>query len=137
MIMFGQSAGGGSVDMYSFAYPQDPIVYGLIAESGTATNPPPNPNGPPPNSSAGWWESSHSLGCGGIEAGEATLACMRSKSWQEITDTVPRRGVTANLGNGNFGPTLDNKTVFSDYNKRRAEGAFAKIVSLVFHCVAK
>jgi carboxylesterase type B len=125
MVLFGQSAGGASVDMYSFAYAQDPIVYGLISESGTAAN----PTGPPTNSSAAWWESSHALGCGGIEAGESTLACVRSKSWQEVTDTVPRRGVTANIGAGGFGPTIDNKSVFPDYNKRRAEGNFAKIVS--------
>ncbi|KAF2432318.1 alpha/beta-hydrolase [Tothia fuscella] len=127
MIMFGQSAGGGSVDMYSFAYSDDPIVHGLIAESGTASN----PSGPPQNYSASWWESSRSLGCGGIEAGEATLACVRSKTWQLVTDIVPRRGVTANLGAGNFGPTIDDKVVFSDYNKRRAYGAFAHIPMLV------
>lgn len=126
MIMFGQSAGGASVDMYSFAYPKDPIVYGLISESGTASN----PTGPPTNSSAGWWEASRTLGCGGIEAGEATLTCMRTKTWQEITDAgVPRRGVTANI-TGGFGPTLDNKGVFPDYIKRRSEGNFAKIVNV-------
>jgi cholinesterase len=127
--MFGQSAGGGSVDMYSFAYAKDPIVYGLIAESGTASN----PSGPPQNSSAAWWETSRALGCGGIEAGEATLACVRSKPWQAVTDTVPRRGVTANIGAGNFGPTTDNKTVFPDYANRRAKATFAKIVSFDRH----
>jgi cholinesterase len=115
--------------MYSFAYAKDPIVYGLISQSGTASN----PSGPPANSSAAWWESSRAVGCGGIEAGDATLACMRSKPWQAITDSVPRRGVTANIGAGNFGPTTDNVTVFSDYAKRRATGAFAKIVSLDDH----
>lgn len=128
--MFGQSAGGGSVDMYSFAYPKDPIVYGLIAESGVAAN----PSGPPGNTSAGWWELSRTVGCGGIEAGEATLACVRSKPWQEVTDAVPRRGVTANIGAGGFGPTIDNKSVFPDYTRRRAAGEFAKIVSWPSSC---
>jgi cholinesterase len=124
MIMFGQSAGGASVDMYSFAWAKDPIVYGLISESGVASN----PATPAPNSSAAWWESSRKVGCGGIEAGEATLACMRSKTWQQLTDTVPRRGVIANTG---FAPTGDSKIVFLDYLKRRSEGNFAKIVSVV------
>jgi len=127
MILFGQSAGGASVDMYSFAYPQDPIVYGLISESGVGSN----PSGPPANTSAGWWESSRSLGCGGIEAGQATLPCVRTKTWQQVTDTVPRRGVTANIGAGGFGPTIDNRTVFPDYANRRAQGKFAKIPMLV------
>jgi hypothetical protein len=124
MILFGQSAGGASVDLYSFTWAQDPIVYGLISESGVASN----PTGPPGNTSAGWWISSRSAGCGGIEAGEATLKCMQSKTWQEVTDTVPRRGVTANLSAGGFGPTIDNKVIFPDYANRRARGEFAKIV---------
>ena len=34
ITIFGQSAGGASVDYYSFAYTKDPIVNGLIEESG-------------------------------------------------------------------------------------------------------
>jgi len=116
--MFGQSAGGGSVDMYSFAFAKDPIVYGLIAESGVASN----PGGPPVNTSAG---------CGGVEAGEATLPCMRKQTWQDVLDSIERRGVTPNLAAGGFGPTLDGKVVFPDYAKRRAEGNFAKLVGAV------
>src|ERR1700744_911543 len=101
MIMFGQSAGGGSVDMYTFAYPKDPIVKGFIAESGVATN----PKVLATNSSAGWWITSQKIGCGGIEAGEATLACVRKKTWQQVLDGLERRGVTPNLGAGGFGPT--------------------------------
>ncbi|KAF2192861.1 alpha/beta-hydrolase [Zopfia rhizophila CBS 207.26] len=36
MILFGQSAGGMAVDKYSYAYLDDPIVKGFIAQSGTA-----------------------------------------------------------------------------------------------------
>jgi cholinesterase len=126
MILFGQSAGGGSVDLYAFTFAKDPIVYGLIAESGVASN----PGGPPANTSAGWWMASRKLGCGGIEAGESTLACMRKQTWQDVLDSVERRGVTPNLAAGGFGPTFDNKTVFPDYAKRRAEGHFAKLVTL-------
>src|ERR1700744_528475 len=92
MVLFGQSAGGASVDLLKFAYPKDPIVRGFISESGVASN----PGGPPANTSAGWWITSQKLGCGGIEAGEATLACMRSKTWQQIHNAIPVRGVTAN-----------------------------------------
>jgi cholinesterase len=56
---------------------------------------------------------------------------MQSKSWQEVTDTVPRRGVTANIGAGGFGPVIDKKIVFPDYADRRAQGAFAKIVGFL------
>ncbi|KJX93199.1 hypothetical protein TI39_contig4368g00003 [Zymoseptoria brevis] len=36
MTLFGQSAGGASVDYYSYAYWQDPLVAGFIAQSGVA-----------------------------------------------------------------------------------------------------
>jgi carboxylesterase type B len=35
IIIFGESAGGGSVDLYTYAYKDNPIVTGIIAESGT------------------------------------------------------------------------------------------------------
>ena len=36
ITLFGQSAGGASVDYYSYAWTSDPIVAGFIPESGTA-----------------------------------------------------------------------------------------------------
>jgi cholinesterase len=117
-----------SVDYYSFAWTKDPIVAGFIAESGTASN----QGGPQTNLtalSAGWYATSKKLGCGGAEAGEATLACMRKQKWEAITNAIEKRGVTPNMGAGGFGPTYDGKVVFSDYTKRRAEGNFIKLVS--------
>lgn len=35
ITLFGESAGAGSIDYYSYAYPQDRIVSGLIMESGS------------------------------------------------------------------------------------------------------
>ncbi|KAF2672425.1 alpha/beta-hydrolase [Microthyrium microscopicum] len=125
MILFGQSAGSASVDMYSFAYAKDPIVYGLIAESGLASN----PATPTVNASSGWFQASQKLGCGGEEAGEKTMPCMRTKKWEDILDSIERRGVTPNLGAGGFGPSYDGISVMPDYNKRRAEGNFAHLVS--------
>jgi cholinesterase len=120
-----------SVDYYSFAWTKDPIVAGFIAESGTASN----QGGPQTNItalSAGWYSTSQKLGCGGAEAGEATLACMRKQKWEAITNAIEKRGVTPNMGAGGFGPTYDDKVVFSNYTKLRAEGKFAKLVSRSF-----
>lgn len=39
MVIWGQNAGGMSVDDYNFTYPDDPIVSGLIMDSGTAQMP--------------------------------------------------------------------------------------------------
>jgi cholinesterase len=35
IIIFGESAGGGSVDMYAYAWTEDPIISGIIPESGS------------------------------------------------------------------------------------------------------
>ena len=125
IALFGQSAGGASVDYYAYAWTKDPIVNGIIAESGTAAN-----MGASRNVSASWYLLSQKLGCGGTEAGERTLACVRAKPWQAVLGAMEKRGVTPNLGVGGFGPTVDGKVVFGDYAKRRAAGSFAKVVSL-------
>jgi cholinesterase len=129
IILFGQSAGAASVDYYSFAWTKDPIVTGIVAQSGIASNA--GGRGNAANYSAGWYKSSQSLGCGGVEAGAKTLTCMQSKSWQDIANSIEKRGVTPNLGEGGFGPVTDNKVVFSDYARRRDTGEFAKIPLLV------
>ncbi|GJC89005.1 lipase 1 [Colletotrichum liriopes] len=74
MTIWGHSAGSIAVDYYSFAYAEDPIVRGLIMDSGTAhldqlMN----------------HDASHSnftfvaqqLGCGNLTDAKAELACMR------------------------------------------------------------
>jgi carboxylesterase type B len=121
MILFGQSAGGVSVDYYSYAWTKDPIVRGFIAESGSAGN---IAGGPNANLSAGWYMASQKLGCGGIEAGSKTLACMQSKPWASIMANIEKRGVTPNMGAGGFGPEADEKLVFSNYTDRKVKGKF-------------
>lgn len=42
IVIFGQSAGGSAVDYYSFAWREDPIMAGLISQSGTSLSFNPN-----------------------------------------------------------------------------------------------
>jgi cholinesterase len=118
ITLFGQSAGGASVDFYSFAWTQNPIVHAFIPESGTA---PFDRLDAPSNNDFAWFAASAALGCGGAEAGSSTLACVKSKSWQEITNTIRLTP--------SFGPVADNKVVFDNYDERRAAGDFIKAVS--------
>ncbi|KAF2230290.1 alpha/beta-hydrolase [Viridothelium virens] len=121
ITIFGQSAGGTSVDYYSYAWTENPIVAGFIPESGTAVS---FATPAPPNNTAAWFNASQILGCGGELAGiPVTLACVRNKSTSEIlAATRTTNPLMAVLGQ--FGPTADEQVVFSNYSTRAAEGKF-------------
>jgi cholinesterase len=120
--IFGESAGGGAVDYYSFAWVEDPIVAGYIPQSGSVFT-----RGIAAESNLEpWYKASRRLGCGGAEAGEKTTACMKTKDWKSVmegVDTGPR------VPGQTFGPTFDEKVIFKDYAARAKAGQFAKKVS--------
>src|ERR1700712_4821532 len=99
MVLFGESAGAGSVDYYTHTYLSDPIVTGFILQSGTASGRPASGNTSDP-----WYKTSQRLGCGGAEVGEKTLTCMRSKSMQEVLDAIKPPGALPALSGGLFSP---------------------------------
>lgn len=116
ITLFGQSAGGASIDYYSYAWTSDPIVNSFIAESGVSTS---FANPAPPDNTNAWYSLTQTLGCGDSSTGVlVTLACMRKKSITEI--------LTASAASAPFGPTADSKTVFADYASLGASGKFIK-----------
>jgi carboxylesterase type B len=124
ITLFGESAGGQSVDFYSYAWKQDPIVEGFIAESGTAFcfGLPNSPSG----SALAWFNVTSSLGCGDATSDPAAvLSCMRGKDYTSILQAIPpTSGSTSVLGS--FGPTVDDIVVFSDYADKSAAGNFTQ-----------
>jgi cholinesterase len=125
IILFGESAGAISVDFYTFAYTKDPIVSGFIAQSGTSNNIGSN------NNAAAFYRVSERLGCGGANATEASLVCMRSKTSQQILDAMKPVGGMPVIGGRDFWSVVDDKTVFDDYTQRRASGRFSRKVSCI------
>jgi Carboxylesterase family len=134
MILFGQSAGGGSTEFYSYAWTADPIISGFIVESGAGASLSPGGSASA-NVSSPWFTISQRVGCGGVEAGEKTLECMRAKPWKEILGVMDKRTVIPDKVSGAFTPVADGKVVFTDVAKRRKEGNFIKAVRILL-CAA-
>ncbi|KAF2434525.1 alpha/beta-hydrolase [Tothia fuscella] len=128
ITLFGQSAGGGSVDYYTYAYVNDPIVNAFIPQSGTVTS---FGNPPPQNNTAAWYNATSALGCGnpGTPLAE-TITCVRTKPYQAVLNAIKVADPLAAVL-GQFGPTSDNKVVFSDYGTRAARGEFIQRPYLV------
>jgi cholinesterase len=121
ITIFGQSAGGGSVDYYSYAWTRDPIVRAFIPQSGTATS---FSDPAPSNNSVAWYNASSALGCGGPGTPLAqSVSCVRTKPFQAILNVTKIANPLAAVL-GDFGPTVDERTVFSDYKARGARGDF-------------
>ncbi|KAF2106166.1 carboxylesteras-like protein [Lophiotrema nucula] len=125
IVISGQSSGGVAVDWWSYAYKEDPIVHGLMSQSGNAFSFPLNT---PQKQQANWYNLSTTLGCG--SSGD-TLECMRQQPWQTISTAVSK--IPASPG-GNpvrstppFYPMVDNETVFADYLSLSSSGSFAKL----------
>jgi carboxylesterase type B len=128
ITIFGESAGARAVDIYSFAWysQKDPIATGFISESGAA----PLTTGSVPKPEA-WYELSTRLGCGGKEKGKDSITCVQEKSMKDLLNAA-----TGAAGAGakradilrSFSPVVDEKTYFSDYDKRRAAGKFIQKV---------
>lgn len=128
ITIFGSSAGGTSVDLYSYAWADKPLVSGLISHSGTALSYKPNT---PEESANAFFQASKSLGCGGAtENPEQVVKCMRQRPFEDVfnaSNIVPQTP-SLTIPEPIFHPVADDITVFSDYRKRSAEGKFARLV---------
>ena len=126
IIIFGQSSGSVAVDYWSYAYPEDPIVTGLISHSGNAFSFPINSR---QLANKNWYNVSSSLGCG--NQGDV-LECMRSKDFLAIKAAAlkvkPPPNTSVARSQPAFQPTPDGITVFEDYGPLSSDGKFAKLV---------
>ncbi|RAL58668.1 hypothetical protein DID88_002974 [Monilinia fructigena] len=125
LTLWGQSAGAASVDSYGYAYPKDPIVKGLIADSGSAYL-----LGTTDTTQSNFTALAGKVGCKDLEA-EAELACMKNVSATVIADALSdyvNSGVTPTLA---FTPFQDNITAFSNPADRSARGLGPKLPAII------
>jgi carboxylesterase type B len=117
ITLFGQSAGGAAVDLYSYAWTEDPIVQAFIPMSGTALG-----FGLPTNTTANanWFNTTAAAGCGGAgNDHELVYQCMLSKSGEDIASSIPPNAVANSSAGLPFGPVIDEELVFSNYADRK------------------
>lgn len=71
----------------------------------------------------------NALGCGDASSDpNEAVQCMRTKDMDAILAFVPSFAASSDL---TFGPTVDNITVFSDYETRSRAGNFLKVPLLI------
>jgi carboxylesterase type B len=125
ITVFGQSAGGASTDFMTYEYKDDPIANAFIAHSGVA-------NSVISTSVASslvmpkWYSVSKALGCGGSEAGEATVACVRGKDTGDILQAMGSQFLSNPLFTG-FLPISDDETAPSNPHSAGLAGDFAHV----------
>lgn len=129
ITIFGQSAGGTSTDWQAIMYPDDPIAHGFIPQSGTATGGVSLLMSTADDALDQWYTISDALGCGSSEAGQATVACLKSKNMDDILRAIADNELVA-LQSG-FNPVNDGITVPTNGFDRVSSGNLAKLPVLV------
>jgi hypothetical protein len=117
--------------MYAYSYPDDPIINGIIAESGSASmgGAVGGSSTQSTNRHTSWYIISKKVGCGGPEAGGKTLSCMRGKSFADINKASVMDMKNPNpLSMASFGPSADGK-VHREMSQNIKVGKVAKVVS--------
>jgi cholinesterase len=128
ITIFGESAGAGAVDMFAYAWPRDPIIAGIIAQSGSASlRPATGGNGQPHDA---WYKISDKVGCGGRDTGAKTIDCMRGQPVEALMKQLD--AVTTGPGITPFGPVADS-ILPADISAASAAGNFIKVPLLVGH----
>ncbi|GME48564.1 Para-nitrobenzyl esterase [Neofusicoccum parvum] len=130
MILFGQSAGGMSVDKYTYAYPDDPLVSGFIAQSGLADS----SIGAADPSGTNFTYVASQLGCPTNASADAILSCMQAAPAPSIAAVLNTYNASAHPGRPlSFVPQPDNLTSFAaaDYAARMRRARFAHRPTLV------
>lgn len=124
MVIWGQSAGAGTVLTYLYAYPEAPIVSGFIASSGGG-------GGEASATNSAFTSLAQEVGCANLNS-TAELACMQQVDASILQWKIQNGSST--MGSFNFRYIVDNTTVFANLTDRLEKGLVAKGVSRkLFH----
>lgn len=124
ITLWGQSAGAASSDLYTYGYPNDPIISSFISDSGSATI-----VASTDYSQSNFTNLAGLVNCSQSDAA-ARLACMRKVPAVTLENALSLYNSTPAF---TFTPVYDNKTAFSNTTDRAARGLVAKIVCCTFN----
>jgi carboxylesterase type B len=115
-----------AVDKYAYAYPEDPIVAGLIAQSGTVSG---GNSNDVTNSNFTYVASQ--IGCASPDK-DKEFACMQNANASVIIEVYNKYNASTNGGRSlSFSPAPDELTSFSNYTDRQIRGRFAKVPTIL------
>ncbi|KAF8576376.1 carboxylesterase [Ramaria rubella] len=141
IVLFGQSAGSGIIDAYTYTHLEDTIVKGVIEESGSAAGQLSlTPSGQPLSPTA-WNAVATTVGCGNTSTAEQ-FTCMQAVPFRTLENAV----LSSNVSLGPIqdstlfywflvpnNPILKNPDITfpSDINARSSAGEFLKVPLLI------
>ncbi|KAB8204810.1 Alpha/Beta hydrolase protein [Aspergillus parasiticus] len=125
ITLWGQSAGAASVSNYPYGYPEDPLVAGLIADSG----------GPTIMTNTDTTHTNFTfiaglVGCNNLSA-ENELSCVRKVPAQTLENALSYYNGNGTKPSVSFVPIVDNKTYFANYTQRILDGKIAKTPMII------
>ncbi|KAM3065381.1 hypothetical protein ACMFMF_011105 [Clarireedia jacksonii] len=119
MILWGQSAGAWSTDVYNYAYPDDPIVQGFICDSGNALR---VISVDDPSHTNFTFVASHFNCSSASSSADELLSCMRQVSAVDIESFLKSYQDSQVAPTISFNPAVDNTIFFSNYTSRLLAG---------------
>nr|POF27652.1 isoform 4 of acetylcholinesterase [Quercus suber] len=105
MVQWGESAGAIACDFLNFAFASDPIVTGMILDSGTALFPIAQSLSLDPNQ-LNYTNVAFTTGC---SLAESPVDCMRGVPWQTL------QGILLRDTTLRFQPVVDDRIIFANY----------------------
>ncbi|KAJ5945959.1 chlorogenic acid esterase precursor [Penicillium verhagenii] len=125
ITLWGQSAGAASVTIYPYAYPEDPLLAGYIADSG----------GPGIITNTDTTHTNFTfiaglVGCGDLSA-DKEISCVRNVPAQTLENALSYYSGNGTKPSVSFTPVVDNKTCFANYTQRILEGEIAKAPMII------
>jgi carboxylesterase type B len=123
IVDWGQSGGAIAVDVLNFTYPLDPIVSGMIMDSGTVTLPPSN-RITTDTAQKNFTTVAKAFGC---ESADSQVDCLRMVSSQDLQEYLFKDSAQ----NFTFTPVVDERIVFSNYTRQYELGALSSVPAII------